>query len=639
MLYNEIIKLIEKVINGIILLSDPDRLLSNEKVLFTLEKNNYKIIYYKDPILFRYEYEEQYRIPIIEGNPPDYRLIIYHEDEVENLPFDIQKEGHSISLSLSQFFPGLDMKVIRELDVTQREELFSIHSSSDYLGERATVEYMLKKLFKIDTSIIKTPLDLFIYLIRRHYKEESITPLIDEYLLTLFLENHNFQSIPVREILSSKEEFFKYLQKEWKIFIESHVNKGISSSVPFNNKDIKVYIDDLFIEGLLDPVIFDSSGKIPPWARIGVIIDGKTQDKERILKLFETISQDLPDENQNYKEWMKFSGKWAEFIKIYHQIGNSLNEEEINEIENFYDSVEKKFHQWLECRYSRLITLPYLPSPVMVHHIPEYLSSIVKKGEKVALIIIDGMAVDQWISIREFLMKNHDRVIKENKVFAWIPTLTSVSRQAILSGQIPERFKESINTTNKEEKLWNKFWENEGLDKKDIGFKGNLNLMKVDFPPEYEKFRVLALIVTKLDEILHSITIGPGQIYKDIDHWLENGILKSCVEEILSSGFIIYITSDHGNIYSTGTGRVKSGSLADKKGQRVCIFDTSNLRDITAKENVGIKWYSTGLPENYYPLIANRRKAFVTEGEKIVSHGGISLEEVIVPFIEIRRKT
>jgi hypothetical protein len=347
----------------------------------------------------------------------------------------------------------------------------------------------------------------------------------------------------------------------------------------------------------------------------------------------------LPDENQNYKDWMKFSGKWAEFLKIYYQTCQSLDEEEINEIESFYDSVERKFHQWLQCHYSRLITLPYIPSPVMVHHIPGYLSSIVRKGEKIALMIIDGMAVDQWISIREFLMKHSDGVIKENKVFAWIPTLTSVSRQAMLSGQIPERFKESINTTNKEEKLWNKFWENEGLSKKDIGFEGNLSLMDVNFVSEYENFKALALIVTKLDEMIHGVTIGQEQIYKDLELWLENGKIKSYVEKLLSCGFNIYITSDHGNIYSTGTGRIKSGSLSDKKGQRVCIFESKELLDITAEKNRGVKWFSTGLPGNYYPLVAEDRTAFITVCEKTISHGVISIEEVIVHFIEIRRKS
>jgi hypothetical protein len=46
-------------------------------------------------------------------------------------------------------------------------------------------------------------------------------------------------------------------------------------------------------------------------------------------------------------------------------------------------------------------------------------------------------------------------------------------------------------------------------------------------------------------------------------------------------------------------------------------------------------WDPVGLPEKYFPLLAPPRRAFVREGERIVSHGGISVEELIVPFIRI----
>jgi hypothetical protein len=44
-----------------------------------------------------------------------------------------------------------------------------------------------------------------------------------------------------------------------------------------------------------------------------------------------------------------------------------------------------------------------------------------------------------------------------------------------------------------------------------------------------------------------------------------------------------------------------------------------------------------GLPEDYLPLLAPGRFAFVSEGEHIVGHGGISLEELVVPFVRIER--
>ena len=50
------------------------------------------------------------------------------------------------------------------------------------------------------------------------------------------------------------------------------------------------------------------------------------------------------------------------------------------------------------------------------------------------------------------------------------------------------------------------------------------------------------------------------------------------------------------------------------------------------------EWGQIGLPDGYYPLIAKGRSAFVKENKTIVGHGGISLEEVIVPFVKIERR-
>ncbi len=44
------------------------------------------------------------------------------------------------------------------------------------------------------------------------------------------------------------------------------------------------------------------------------------------------------------------------------------------------------------------------------------------------------------------------------------------------------------------------------------------------------------------------------------------------------------------------------------------------------------------LPEGYSPLIKAGRSAFAPNGEKLMAHGGISVEEAIVPFVRVRRK-
>ena len=123
------------------------------------------------------------------------------------------------------------------------------------------------------------------------------------------------------------------------------------------------------------------------------------------------------------------------------------------------------FLDWIERRYAGLHNQPPDP-PTMVHHLPRYLSRRLSDDSerKVALIVIDGIAIDQWIVLREVLMTQRPWFrFREGAVFAWVPTITSVSRQAIFAGKPPLYFPLSIETTNKEASLWTQFWSGEGL--------------------------------------------------------------------------------------------------------------------------------------------------------------------------------
>ena len=85
------------------------------------------------------------------------------------------------------------------------------------------------------------------------------------------------------------------------------------------------------------------------------------------------------------------------------------------------------------------------------------------REHKAALVLIDGLALHQWIVIRQELVKQRPGVrFRENAVFAWIPTITSVSRQAAFAGKPPIYFPNSIHTTDKEPALWTQFWRTKG---------------------------------------------------------------------------------------------------------------------------------------------------------------------------------
>jgi hypothetical protein len=115
--------------------------------------------------------------------------------------------------------------------------------------------------------------------------------------------------------------------------------------------------------------------------------------------------------------------------------------------------IEQSFYAWMEAHYASLHSLSYLPRPVMVHQIPKYMAHRLSAKEttaKLAVVIIDGLAMDQWAVVRQE-MPNRKWVTEEFGAFAWVPTLTSVSRQSIFAGDPPFFFGQSLDTTHKEE--------------------------------------------------------------------------------------------------------------------------------------------------------------------------------------------
>lgn len=76
------------------------------------------------------------------------------------------------------------------------------------------------------------------------------------------------------------------------------------------------------------------------------------------------------------------------------------------------------------------------------------------------------------------------------------------------------------------------------------------------------------------------------------------------------------------------------------RGKRAHVYPSAALRRRAANEVPDARpWPPTGLPSDYFPLLAPGRSAFVAQDERIVGHGGASLEEVVVPLVRIDRRT
>jgi hypothetical protein len=149
--------------------------------------------------------------------------------------------------------------------------------------------------------------------------------------------------------------------------------------------------------------------------------------------------------------------------------------------------------------------------------------------------------------------------------------------------------------------------------------------------------KVLAMIVPTIDEMAHG-AIGGGALQAQVTHWTRTGWLAEGIDSLLDEGFEVWLTSDHGNLECVGTGRPNEGVLAEQRGVRARVFSDEAVRTMIARDYPNsIPWPNAGMPDDYLPLLSSGRTAFASKGEVVVSHGGISIEEVIVPLVRISR--
>ena len=132
--------------------------------------------------------------------------------------------------------------------------------------------------------------------------------------------------------------------------------------------------------------------------------------------------------------------------------------------------------------------------------------------------------------------------------------------------------------------------------------------------------------------------LGTAGMHNQVRQWAGEGFLVELLDFLFDSGFAVFLTSDHGNIEAEGIGRPSEGAIADVRGERARVYPDPVLRTrVKDRFPNAIEWPAVGLPEDYLALLAPGRSAFVRQDERIVGHGGVSLEEVVVPMVEIER--
>ena len=371
---------------------------------------------------------------------------------------------------------------------------------------------------------------------------------------------------------------------------------------------------------------------------------------------------------------INFSKTIEDWIEVYKSLifwELEISEIEEKEVYEILYSQKKQanilFADFIEKNYEELLLDNEFLSSINLFKnkiIPEINSDL-----PTLMILVDNLRYDQWKSIEPFIVEDYK--IQSDIIYSSIlPTTTQYARNSIFSGLSP------VDLKKKHPDYWisevseggKNNYENELIKEqfyrlgKDIKYKYHkiTNSKEGDYFLSNlinEKENDLSVLVynfvdmmshAKKDVKFIKELASSDKAYRDITKsWFNNSKLKEIIKKAKYLGFKIIITSDHGTI-NVDKPALVSG---DKEISNNLRYKTSRQIHSSKKEAINLKDPSKFmLPSNHlsscyifakdntYFVYKNNYNNYVNMFKNTYQHGGVSLEEILIPFIVISPK-
>ena len=370
-------------------------------------------------------------------------------------------------------------------------------------------------------------------------------------------------------------------------------------------------------------------------------------------------------ESLNKQEWIEVFKKLT-FWELEIEKSGEESVEEILSMQKqeantqFFRFVKENYKNWING----------VDAPLLSHNLIRKNVSPLLNEKPLYFILIDNLRYDQW-KIIEPMIQNDFRVKKEEIYYSILPTATQYSRNAIFSGLLPLEMEKRFSgkwKNDEDEGGKNMFEEDFLLDQLqrsghadcklsyskitniDYGKKvvnqignmkhNNLNVIVYNFVDMLSHARTDMKVIKELaedDSAYRSLTAS----------WFEHSPLRDIMKQIAKQGAKMIITTDHGTVNVKRPSKVigdrnVNSNLRYKQGKNLNYIKSDVLEvDKPAEfhlpqQNVSTKYIFA--KEDMYFVYQNNYNQFVQYFKDTFQHGGISLEEMLIPIITLEAK-
>jgi CheY-like chemotaxis protein len=341
------------------------------------------------------------------------------------------------------------------------------------------------------------------------------------------------------------------------------------------------------------------------------------------------------------------------------EVLNIQKQEANNAFAKYYES---NYKDWIDGNANDKPTM----SPTLIK---DKVFPLLDSGKQVFLLLIDNLRFDQWKMIQP-LIEQYFRVEKENLYYSIIPTTTQYARNSLFSGLMPNeirnRYRQYWVDENEEgtknqfepellQELFNRYGRKNSISYNKILnlnagrklYENISNLMNTDFNViVYNFIDMLSHARTEM-EIIRELADNEASYRSLMLSWFEHSSLFDIIKHLSSKDVSILITTDHGSVKVTDPVKVvgdknvntnlryKYGKSLNYKAKDV--FEMKNPEDYyLPKINISTRWiFSRGADFFAYP---NNYNYYVNYYKNTFQHGGLSMEEILIPAITLSSK-
>ena len=552
------------------------------------------------------------------------RAVIFKPANADYIPFDVENSACTVTWWLREVFPGLDFAVLKEFPARHYQKIYesynAVRGSLGEAGAAETLHLICQWLFGINLAGVDN-LTGAVALLAAFYREEGdLPPALRDYLESKKLE------LP-KAIWANRDNFYRWLSEQWEVYLAAMVGAESPAVVDFAKPHLRELVAGLFMEGHLEPCRhpeYESFAQLlaaNPWLQVGLVMEKSPPVAEECRLLLERIKRML---SADFANWPELAALWGRCNYF-----KDLEEVVLTEYDQVDAEMGQIFEIYINNHYDQLFYRSYRDHPATVDQVMRFLGS--RPGVRKALLCLDGMGFQEWFCIREHLTGKGLTNFREGAVFALLPTITSVSRRALFCGQkeIAKLLPEEKGFVEHIDAYW---WEGKSARKRVF-----LNA-PLEWNSAYSDYDYIGLVFKGVDEVAHSRHLNKGGkrlLQLILEMHLAESNLAEVISNLLELGFRVYLTADHGIVNCRGSGHRADKYLADTRARRALLYPNRLLAEDFARGKDVLLCRQPGILGDNVLVVPRGREMFAPQGDTAVTHGGIHIEEIIVPFVEV----